>query len=77
MNTLIASMDIGVQVTISKSEVQMISNIMNLNFSQAVVVQFWIAKNLKPSQFDLQETGESPRDPMSQRAATQICSTEY
>ena len=42
---------------------------MDLNFSQAVVVRFWLLKKGKSSEFDLQDTGESPRDPLSQRAA--------
>ena len=42
---------------------------MDLNFSQAVVVQFWLLKKGKSSEFDFQDTGESPRDPLSQRAA--------
>ena len=41
---------------------------MDLNFSQAVVVQFWFKKKEKLSEFDFQDTGESPRDPLSQRA---------
>ena len=42
---------------------------MDLNFSQAVAVQFWLLKKGKSSEFDFQDTGESPRDPLSQRAA--------
>ena len=42
---------------------------MDLNFSQAVVVRFWLLKKGKSSEFDFQDTGESPRDPLSQRAA--------
>ena len=41
---------------------------MDLNFSQAVVVQFWLKKKGKSSEFDFQDTGESPRDPLSQRS---------
>ena len=41
---------------------------MDLNFSQAVVVQFWLLKKGKSSEFDFQDTGESPRDPQSQQA---------
>ena len=41
---------------------------MDLKFSQAVVVQFWLLKKGKSSEFDLQDTGESPRDPLSQGA---------
>ena len=78
MNILIASMETGFQVTISKSDVQMTSNpcslvkirlIMELNLSQAVVVQFFAGKKGKSSELDMQTTGESPRDPLSQRAA--------
>ena len=42
---------------------------MDLNFFQAVVVQFWLLKKGKSSEFDFQDTGESTRDPLSQRAA--------
>ena len=42
---------------------------MDLNFSQAVMVQFWLLKKGKSSEFHFQDTGESPRDPLSQRAA--------
>ena len=42
---------------------------MDFNFSQAVVVQFWLLKKGKSSEFDFQDTGESPRDPLSQQAA--------
>ena len=42
---------------------------MDFNFSQAVVVQFWLLKKGKSSEFDFQDTGESPRDPLLQRAA--------
>ena len=42
---------------------------MALNFSQAVVVQFWLLKEEKSSKFDLKDTGESPRDPLSQQDA--------
>ena len=39
---------------------------MDLNFSQPLVVQFWLLKKGKSSEFDFQDTGESPRDPLSQ-----------
>ena len=76
MNSVIASMEIGFQVTISKSEVEMTStlfslvknrSIMDLCFSQALIVRFGLLK--KASELDLQDTGESPRDALSQQAA--------
>ena len=42
---------------------------MDLNFSLAVVVRVWLLKKGKSSEFDLQDTGESPRNALSQRAA--------
>ena len=39
---------------------------MDLKFSQTLVVQFWLLKIGKLSEFDLQDTGESTRDPLSQ-----------
>ena len=42
---------------------------MDFIFSQAMVVRFWILKEGKSSELDLQYTGESPMDPLLQRAA--------
>ena len=42
---------------------------MDFKCSQAVVVQFRLFKKGKSSEFDLQDTSESPRDPLSQQAA--------
>ena len=41
---------------------------MDLNFSWAVVVWFGFKKGIS-AEFDLQDTCEAPRDPLSQRAA--------
>ena len=78
MNTLIASMKNGFQVTISKSEVQMTSNLFFPGLKE-VNYEFKLfsgcggpilaLKKGKSSEFDFQDTGESPRDPLSQRAA--------
>ena len=42
---------------------------MDLNFSPAVVVQFLLLKKGKSLEFYFQDIGESPRDPLWQRAA--------
>ena len=78
MNTLIASIRIGFQVTISKSLVQMTSNL----FPLSKIGQLWISTfhglwwsnfglktKEKSSEIDLQDIGESPRDPLLQQAA--------
>ena len=77
MKSVDASMEIGFQVTISESKVQITSNlfslvlyrsILDINFTWVVAVWFWLSKKAKRSEFDLQDNGETAIDPLLQQA---------